>query len=129
MKLLTIPILLLLFAGCKNEGFQEPPNELTLQYQETVTKTIEDKDYTVSFRNIVENSLCPEDAVCVWLGRLLVQLDIDGVDYSLGFGDLTTNADGEYASEIYVGGFTVSIIKVTGNRESATTKVTLLFED
>jgi hypothetical protein len=76
LLILVIPLILL--AGCSSgaseaNGSQQPLNqEFTLQIGQSVAITGE--DLSIKFDAITEDSRCPSGVVCVWAGRVTIQL-------------------------------------------------------
>lgn len=129
MNLLKIVLIGMLLAGCKEESESLPQNELLIKYEQTITQEILGKDWTISFTDIEENSLCPKDVICIWLGRMVVGLEINGADEQLGIGDLTTNAEEEIATKVVVDGVLITLTDAYDTEEEFTTKIKLLFEE
>ena len=129
MNLLKIVLIGMLLAGCKEESENLPENELLIKYEQTITQEIRGKDWTISFTDIEENSLCPKDVTCIWLGRMVVGLEINGVDQQLGIGDLTTNTEEEIATTVVVDGVLITLTDAYDTEEESTTKIKLLFEE
>ncbi|MEQ8906960.1 hypothetical protein [Ekhidna sp.] len=129
MSYLKILLISLLFAGCKDDtGISVADNEILVQYQQTVTKEIDGDEWTVAFESIEENSLCAPDVNCVWLGRIVVELKINGEDVMLGFGDLNTNTEEELQNHVVVNGATITFSEALDYTENSTTKIILVFE-
>lgn len=68
-----------------------PPNFVLFEVNEIPTQEI---PFPILYNRLIENSLCPEDAVCIWQGRAIVELTIDlDTKVLLGLGNLiNTNA-------------------------------------
>lgn len=130
MSYLKILVISLLFIGCKDDsGISVADNEILIQYQQTNTKEIDGKEWTVEFESIEENSLCAPDVNCVWLGRLVVALNINGDEAILGFGDLTTDLEEEeYKKEVVIDGTTITFSEAIDYTDNSKTKIILVFE-
>lgn len=125
MRLLAICMLMFLLHGCKEELGRE--GDVIVSYQEMVTRQFGDQSWAVSFNSIEEHSLCPDEVVCIWLGRLVVTLEINGRDYVLGYGDLTTNNEEGILSQVVVGGMLIELAEAFDTKEPSTTKIRLAF--
>ena len=87
---IVICIPILVFAACESETIIEPPIES--QYEEGVEFMLEfneTKECTcggplISFTQLVEESRCPTEVVCIWGGQVIVQLDINEQAVELG---------------------------------------------
>ena len=72
-------VLLLFLMGCTTSmQMQDEQTELGKEFQLSVGQTawVQPENVYVQFEEISENSLCPEDAVCVWAGQATVKLSI-----------------------------------------------------
>lgn len=115
--------------GCKDDtGISVGDNEILVQYEQSSSKTIDGKEWTVEFVSIEENSLCLRDVNCVWLGRLVVSLEINGETTILGFGDLETNTEEEFQNQVEMDGVTITFSEALNYDEESTTKIILVFE-
>ncbi|SNS43137.1 hypothetical protein SAMN05421640_0110 [Ekhidna lutea] len=130
MSYLKILLISLLFAGCKDDtGISVGDNEILVEYQQTVTKEIDGEEWTVAFESIKENSLCPPDATCVWLGRIVVSLSINDEGVVLGYGDLSTDTEERaLQNQVIIDGTTISFSEAIDYIENNTTKIVLVFE-
>ena len=103
-----ISLLILAFSACDKEAIK-PNSEFTLKLNET--KTIQDgiKTISIAYTDLLEDSRCPEESVCVWAGRAVVLLTDDNKnEYKLGLGDLEAVKD-EVKNELEIDGFTFKL--------------------
>ena len=82
-----------LLAACTSGPEIEPTGtaiELTIDESFVLapgeTAVIAARNMEITFVEVPEDSRCPEDAVCVWAGNALVQLEVvrDGVELAIG---------------------------------------------
>ena len=82
-----------LLAACTSGTEIEPTGtaiELTIDESFVLapgeTAVIAARNMEITFVEVPEDSRCPEDAVCVWAGNALVQLEVvrDGVELAIG---------------------------------------------
>lgn len=115
--------------GCKDDtGITVEGNEILVQFEKTATKEIGEQEWTIEFETIEENSLCAPDVTCVWLGRIVVTLKINGEEAILGFGDLTTNTDEELQNQIVIDGVSITFSEAIDYTENSKMKIVLAFE-
>ncbi|MEP0985734.1 hypothetical protein [Ekhidna sp.] len=128
MNILRVLVVCLAFTACKNEGVTTNENEITLSFNESIVKTIKDKSWVVTFSEINENSLCPENSVCVWQGRIVVSIEVNGRFINLGYGDLTVaEGEEELSNTAIIENTIITFIQATGTEESSTTEIKLRF--
>lgn len=129
MNCLRILVICLFFGACSSDDASPNENEITVGYEQTVAKTIKGKSWVVDFDEVNENSLCPENSVCVWQGRIVVSVEINGRVKRLGLGDLRV-ADGEEEinNSTTLDDTIITFIKASGTEESSTTQITLRFD-
>ncbi|WP_370088173.1 hypothetical protein [Ekhidna sp.] len=129
MSFLRVLLVGLVFMGCKDDtGISVGDNEILVQYEQSRSKEIDGKEWSVEFVGIEENSLCLPDVNCVWLGRLVVSLKINGEATILGFGDLETNAEEDFQNQVEMDGVTITFSEALNYDEESTTKIILVFE-
>ncbi|MFY0628797.1 MAG: hypothetical protein JXR05_00370 [Flavobacteriaceae bacterium] len=79
-KILSLVLLIPLFSiiSCEdNIEFSPVFNNVVLNINENISEGV---PFPISYNRLIENSLCPEGAICVWEGRAIVELTIDGDD-------------------------------------------------
>ena len=80
MKLLIKAIFviscLLLSIGCKKKTYQLN-DEFSLTYNKSVFVNIEGVKYKVKFTSLEEDSRCPPDAYCYWMGQVAVKITVN----------------------------------------------------
>jgi hypothetical protein len=129
MSFLRILFIGLLFMGCKDDtGITVGENEILVQFEKTATKEIGEQEWTIEFETIEENSLCAPDVTCVWHGRIVVSLKINGEQVTLGLGDLTTNVAEALQNQIAIDGTTITFSEAIDYTENSKMKIVLTFE-
>lgn len=129
MNLFKLAFIVLLLFACKEAKSTDDNNTMLIQFEETVSRNIQGKNWIVTFQSIEENSLCPEDVVCIWQGRLVVKLKINDQTRILAIGDLRTN-EGEEAltNSVTVNGTSITLEEALDTEEASTTKIQLQFD-
>ena len=120
--LIILPVVVCLLANCNGTKDLNPniddksePSVHTLNedflmvYKETVA--IESEDLTITFSEVTEDSRCPLNVVCVWAGRVTVQLDVVylGNEYSF----LLTKGDQQQPDTIVFDTLIIKLVSVT----------------
>lgn len=118
---------LALLASCEDSNLNEiSPGETSfLALGQTIRLNTGSEQKSVTFTSIKENSLCPEEAVCVWLGRFVAEVQIENTTNHLGLGDLH---DTNYTGEVTVDDINVTILDVENHSNDLPTMVKLKFE-
>lgn len=57
------------------------------EYQILYGKTIRIDTHEITFLNITEDSRCPTNVQCIWKGRAIIQLEVDGILKTFYFGE------------------------------------------
>ncbi len=118
IKVLYIIILFILFS-CDEEGRKINLDEtFVLQYGET--KMLDGQDhFSISFIDLLEDSRCPANAICVWEGQARVKIEIhenfEVITKELTNGTLKDNQ----AQKINIGHYTLELLKVIPYPEKA----------
>ncbi len=75
-----------LLAACTSGTAIEPTIDESFVLAQGKTAVIAARNMEITFVDVPEDSRCPEDAVCVWAGNALVQLEVvrDGVELAIG---------------------------------------------
>ena len=75
-----------LLAACTSGTAIEPSIDESFVLAQGETAVIAAQNMEITFVDVPEDSRCPEDAVCVWAGNALVQLEVvrDGVELAIG---------------------------------------------
>ncbi|MEP1034207.1 hypothetical protein [Ekhidna sp.] len=129
MKVFHLALIMASLSGCKDDNSSVEDNVLLIGLEETVSAGIRGNNWIVTFQSIEENSLCPEDAVCIWQGRLIVSLQINNQVAILGFGDLSTNeGESEVSNSLVINGTNITLIEALETDETITTKIKLQFD-
>ena len=123
MKYLIIILVLYLTTGCSDEN-QEASKQVHVDYKSYSTAGFHGETYSIHFNEIEENSLCPENATCVWLGRIVANLTINDNNYVIGFGDLNSSEIKELAE---VNNVKVKIVDVIDYDSNESTTLILEF--
>ncbi|MBU2100602.1 hypothetical protein KKG83_02235 [Candidatus Micrarchaeota archaeon] len=76
------------------------------------TAVIGEKDIEITFLDVLEDSRCPEDVVCVWEGQVKVELSVSEKENEPESFILTKKRDFDELGVKHFGGFTVELVKV-----------------
>ena len=85
------------------------------------TAVVEKGMIWVTFNEILEDSRCPSDAVCVWAGRVVVSLSLHHNDGNLLDLELSEWDDNEYSHQAEVEGLLVQVLRVEPLLETGVT--------
>lgn len=66
----------LLLTSCNKDDDQTANFDEIFELEFAETKDVENIDYKISFTELIEESRCPADAICVWEGRAVVQVQL-----------------------------------------------------
>ncbi len=80
--------LMLFIVGCKKETYNLN-DEFLLDFNKSAFVNIDGVKYKVKFTNIEEDSRCPPDVNCCWMGQVAVKININN-DTDLIIGHHTT---------------------------------------
>ncbi len=83
MKYLLIYSAFLLIQ-CNNSGTPlnpAPGHEFEINYGQS--RTLDNYPLTIKFKNVIEDSRCPENAVCVWEGNARIAIEVSQKDFIL----------------------------------------------
>lgn len=119
MKTIVYILCLFLLFGCEDDI---PQDSNLILYNTTSQIEHDGKVYSIEFADIVENSICPKDVVCVWQGRFVAQLNINGNEYFIGLGDLNAS---EYSSEIIIDDVKITLTEIHGEEAAVSTLIKL----
>ncbi len=111
VKVIYIIILFILFSCEEEERRINLDETFVLSYGET--KTLDGQDqFSVSFTELLEDSRCPANAICVWQGQARVQLEIsenfEVIKPELVNGAVLNNQ----SSKVNIGHYTIELLKV-----------------
>jgi hypothetical protein len=81
-------VLILLFVGCKKDTYNLN-EEFTLDFNKSAIVKIEGVEYKIKFTNLEEDSRCPPDVYCCWMGQVAVKINLNN-DTDLIIGHHTT---------------------------------------
>lgn len=118
IKVIYIIILFILFS-CDEEGRKISLDEtFVLQYGET--KMLDGQDhFSVSFIDLLEDSRCPANAICVWQGQARVKIEINE-NFEILSKELTSGTLKDNQSQkINIGHYTIELLKVIPYPEKA----------
>lgn len=102
-----------LFIACKEAPMSSADDEMLVQLEQTVTKEILGTEWIITFVSMDENSLCPKGMQCIWAGRFIVTLQVNGEETQLGAGDLfPKDGEMEVAGELLIDGVSIKIEEV-----------------
>ena len=70
--------------GCNKETYAKH-EQFTLDFNKTATVRLDGVTYTIKFVELIEDSRCPPDVYCHWMGQVAVKLRLnDETDLQLG---------------------------------------------
>lgn len=127
MRVFPFLLLILLFIQCQDDNVTgDLPRSITLSYHQKSTLQLGAEIWSLEFIEINENSLCPPESVCIWLGRLVVEVKINENLYVLGIGDLQSGSpDQELSQTVTIDGIQVLLASASGIEQAATTSIVL----
>ncbi len=91
-----------------NEEFSIAPGEYV---------QIENSNLIIGHQGVIENSLCPPYFVCVWAGRLAVNLSVHGITSTMGL--LHEDYPSEMEYQYMVHNYTIHLINYDWNLSDA----------
>ena len=103
-------------SGCHNPLLDQEedliPAELGEQFQLTVNQTafIESENMKITFSDVLEDSRCPSDVVCVWEGQISVLVSILQNEQPLGELMLTGRAGNEELATEGLEGYSIRLV-------------------
>lgn len=122
MKLISILTLSMALLSCKENLPVENDIEVVLEVGQTITTHSAGNKYVLSLSSIDENSLCPKTLVCIWGGRIIVTMKVNGFDYIIG------NGDKDVSSELILGNTKVRIIDASDYQNDTSQWIKLKLE-
>ncbi|MEO9483031.1 MAG: hypothetical protein ABJG47_06275 [Ekhidna sp.] len=129
MDIFKLVIVGLLLLACEESQIQTADNEILVGIDQTVSKHINGQDWVVTFSSIEENSFCPEGVVCVWQGRFIVVLQVNGASAMLGLGDLRTfGEEPAVKNSIMIDDTNITFAEAIDTETASTTKIKLQFD-
>lgn len=69
-------LLILLILGCKKETY-DLNEEFTLDFNKSALIKIDGKEYKIKFTKLLEDSRCPPDVKCYWMGQVAVKINLN----------------------------------------------------
>lgn len=73
LALLTLPVFI---TACSKQTF-ELNSEFTVHFGQAVKGLIDGKEWEIKFIELVEESRCPPDVICIWEGQVAVKIQIN----------------------------------------------------
>ena len=112
--LLTLFLIISLISCHKHDLTKELGQELTLCFNEKGVIIDQTSKLNLQFVKLIENSLCPEGAQCIWAGRAVVELKLNSTDIiTLGVGDLISGiSNAPYQNSIEYHDYKITLLKV-----------------
>ena len=82
-------LMLLLFSACEWFEHHASPKKCMIEEPFTLEygQSIECEDWEITFEGEIQDSRCPQDVVCVWAGRVDIELQMGGQEVALGLPD------------------------------------------
>ena len=108
-SLVTLIIILLFFISCSKEPVT---NSSLVNYKNCTSQTIKSEAVTVCLDDVVSDSRCPANAICVWAGTAIAKFSFtaNGNVYPL---TLATFAFGGIPSDTIVAGYKIKFLNLT----------------
>lgn len=80
MKTVVCFLWMILLWGCSHSGTNSFNGDLNSDLQVGIGQAVQinGENFTIRFHRVVEDSRCPEGAVCVWAGNAAVGLQLGG---------------------------------------------------
>lgn len=76
--------IMLLFVGCNKETYHLN-DEFTLDFNKAAIIKMDGTDYQIKFTNLEEESRCPPDVYCFWMGQVAVKINLNNdTDFIIG---------------------------------------------
>ena len=95
----------------RGQGGGEPApllgREFRLEFGKSIT--IEPEDLQIKFVNVVEDSRCPVDALCVWAGRAIILIGVTSKGRGLGELELRLDPENQELVEGEIGDYLITI--------------------
>jgi hypothetical protein len=104
-------LIIALSLGCKKKivGLNE---EFTLDFNKTATVKAAGKKFKIRFAKLVEETRCPPNVECVWVGEVAVRIELDNTEYQIiGF-------HSEHPSSIVYKEHTIKLLEVNYKSDS-----------
>lgn len=84
LKIVFLLSFILPAVGCKKATYNLN-EEFTLKFNKSAQVRVDGATYKIKFKKVVEDSRCPPDAYCFWLGQVAVTITLDNeTDLSIG---------------------------------------------
>jgi hypothetical protein len=114
MKKLFKPFLfltiMLVFAGCKKETYSLN-EEFTLKFNKSALIGVNGEKYNIKFTKLEEDSRCPPDVYCYWMGQVAVKVTLENEkDFMVGH-HTTIQPTAEYK------GHTIQLLEVNYDKD------------
>lgn len=84
MKNILYILFILVLFGCKSTSNPTGPKlgeEFEFKYGQTVQ--IQDQNLTIEFTSVIEDSRCPEGAICIWEGNAKITIQVNAKEHTL----------------------------------------------
>lgn len=98
----------------------------TVQYGNVVT--VEPDGFTLFFRDVKEDSRCPATVNCIWEGRAVLEIELEGLDEFQIVELETLNSRNEEGNVVNFMGHSIKLLKVTPYPESVNSIPPKLYE-
>jgi hypothetical protein len=87
--MMALAVILFFAAGCKKEidGETGTPFVLKVNQKAAIADNLNQRNLMVKFEEVVEDSRCPEGAMCFWAGQAIVAVSINGEQLKLKVAD------------------------------------------
>ncbi len=111
----TVASIILFTSFCT--GLQEPDHNASLNQDDSITIKFGDTvgnnegNFLLSFDEVIEDSRCPVDAVCVWTGNAKLRFSIDK-EYDKASFILNTHGGVRFPQDTTIMGYTISLLDV-----------------
>lgn len=110
VKSLLFLSLLLFIVGCKKETYQLN-EEFTLSFNQSAFVSIDGVKHIIKFTELVEETRCPPDVNCYWMGEVSVNINMNN-DTDIILGHHTT-----LPSALVYDNLTIVLLEVNYNKK------------
>ncbi len=116
ISFLSTLALVLLLSACNKDKKNidvDVNDEFELDFDQTAFFKDDNSSTSIKFIEVVEDSRCPDDAICIWAGHVVIKLNIDNAVVELASPSLN-QADSLRSADM--GEYTISIKEIKPGR-------------
>mgnify|MGYP000268262693 CR=1 FL=1 len=110
LKLVFFCLFIITVVSCNDNDSLDAASEVII-IQLAETKIVGNKNISIQFSKVLEDSRCPENLVCIWGGRAVIELLLNNTDKQLlGIGDLKTGVQKNYVNSFKYKGYEIQLL-------------------